>query len=334
MIINFNDLTFENNNRRISIDLGENKDFPLINLGRRSYIVSSIIESSESEVIHINIGNYCSIAHEVKFLMDVDHDYLSVTTYPSSIFLNNIEKSKIRRKGTIIIGNDVWIGRGVTILPDVKIGNGAVIAANSVVTKDIEPYSIVGGNPAKFIKSRFNESIINKLNKIKWWYWDEDKIKKHEDLFSGDINIFVNEFHKEYIFRESELDKLISNNIKKYLFVPNFFEQYSVWENVVEQYISKFNENDNVLLIIYIGKYNGNLDILDRIIMKMNEKRKCPNIYVCDEDINELNLIKNMDYYITERDNNSMKYIDYSYDLDVKVLFGNSNDIFDYTIAL
>jgi hypothetical protein len=95
-------------------------------------------------------------------------------------------------KGDIIIGNDVWIGAKSTIMSGVKIGHGAIVAAGAVVTKDVQPYSVVGGNPAKHIKFRFDEKQIEKLLEISWWDWEESKIKEEAMLlWSADINYFI-----------------------------------------------------------------------------------------------------------------------------------------------
>ena len=93
----------------------------------------------------------------------------------------------------VTIGNDVWIGANVCILPGISIGDGAVLAAGAVITKDVPPYAIVGGVPAKVIKYRFSEDIIKKLLKIKWWNWEEEKVKKNKDLFYDPVK-FVERF--------------------------------------------------------------------------------------------------------------------------------------------
>jgi virginiamycin A acetyltransferase len=114
-----------------------------------------------------------------------------VTTYPFNIFACGWEKvtptlEQLPFKGDTVIGNDVWIGQNATIMPGVKVGDGAIIAANSTVTKDIEPYTINGGNPAKFIKKRFSEEEVEFLLKLQWWNWDEEKIFDNlEKLTSG-----------------------------------------------------------------------------------------------------------------------------------------------------
>jgi virginiamycin A acetyltransferase len=140
------------------------------------------------------IGKFCAIASEVKFIMNgANHKISSFTTYPFGIFSNGWEAGipelkDLPFKGDTIIGNDVWIGYEAMIMPGVKIGDGAIIAAKSVVTKDVPPYSIVGGNPAKLIKKRFSDDIIELLLEIKWWNWDIEKITENiPTLCNNDI---------------------------------------------------------------------------------------------------------------------------------------------------
>ena len=130
------------------------------------------------------IGKFCMIASDVKFIMNgANHLTKSLTTYPFAIFGNGwenaMENKSYPQKGDITIGNDVWIGYNATIMAGVTIGDGAIIATNATVIKDVEPYSIVGGNPAIKIKKRFSEAVISKLLELKWWNWDIEKTTKN-----------------------------------------------------------------------------------------------------------------------------------------------------------
>ncbi|UII24900.1 CatB-related O-acetyltransferase [Fulvivirga maritima] len=130
------------------------------------------------------IGKFCMIASDVKFIMNgANHLTNSLTSYPFAIFGNGWENAMDGKsyptKGDINIGNDVWIGYNATIMGGVNIGDGAIIATNSTVTKDVEPYTIVGGNPAIEIKKRFPEDVITKLLELQWWNWDIEKITKN-----------------------------------------------------------------------------------------------------------------------------------------------------------
>lgn len=147
---------------------------------------------------NLKIGKFCSIAENVKILLDGNHRIDWVSTYPFGDIFKDIplNPGHPAGKGDMEIGNDVWLGIDVLILPGVKIGDGAVIAAGSVVTKNVREFEIVGGNPAKHIKFRFNDEQINELKKISWWNWDFDKIKKEVQLLqSENINNFINK-HK------------------------------------------------------------------------------------------------------------------------------------------
>lgn len=141
------------------------------------------------------IGKFCSIACGAKFLFNsANHRMTSLSTYPFPLFFEEweLEKKNVTEswdnKGDIIVGNDVWIGYEALILAGVTIGDGAIIGARALVTKDVAPYTIVGGIPAKPIRKRFPEEIITELLKIEWWNWPEEKIAKNiEAIQSGHI---------------------------------------------------------------------------------------------------------------------------------------------------
>ena len=140
------------------------------------------------------IGKFCMVASGVKFIMNgANHLTSGLSTYPFSIFGNGwenaMENKSFPNKGDLIIGNDVWIGHNATLMAGITVGDGAIIATNSTVVKDVPPYAIVGGNPANVIRHRFSEETISKLLEIKWWDWDIEKITKNvQHLTSGDVD--------------------------------------------------------------------------------------------------------------------------------------------------
>ena len=131
------------------------------------------------------IGKFCSIACGTRFLFNcANHTLNSLSTYTFPLFYEewNLEKSNVvsawDNKGDIIIGDDVWIGYEAVIMSGVHVGNGAIIAARAVVTKDVPPYTIVGGTPAREIRKRFDTDVIKRLLMLKWWDWPIDKIRQ------------------------------------------------------------------------------------------------------------------------------------------------------------
>ena len=143
------------------------------------------------------IGKFCAIAKGVEFIMNgANHKMNAVTTYPFYIMGGDWGtaiapvKDELPLKGDTVIGNDVWIGQHVTVMPGVHIGDGAIIGANSVVAKDIPPYSIAVGNPCHVVRKRFDDAFIDYLLTLKWWDWDIEKIEANfEALTSGDLSL-------------------------------------------------------------------------------------------------------------------------------------------------
>lgn len=142
----------------------------------------------------LRIGKFCSIASGVTIILGGEHRPDWVTTYPFSIIFKKFSDlpGAATTKGDVIIGNDVWIGMDALILSGVTVGDGAVIGAGSVVARDVEPYAIVAGNPARLIRKRFDQAIINKLLEIKWWDWTTERITENMPLLlSNKINEFI-----------------------------------------------------------------------------------------------------------------------------------------------
>lgn len=141
------------------------------------------------------IGKFCAIGRGVEFIMNgANHRMCSVSTYPFNIMGEGWEKCTPRLddlplKGDTVVGNDVWFGQNVTVMPGVHIGDGAIIAANSVVASDIPPYCVAGGNPCRIIRKRFDDELIAYLLELKWWDWPPEKIMRNlEKLCNGDLH--------------------------------------------------------------------------------------------------------------------------------------------------
>lgn len=170
----------------------------MLSYGKYSYGMPKIHKWEQKDrTTNLIIGNFCSIASDVHVYLGGNHRTDWVTTYPFGHIHNNVFNTfdgygHPASKGDVIIGNDVWIGDIVVIMSGVTIGDGAVIANNSHIVKNVEPYSIVGGNPAKIIKYRFTDEQIKNLLEIKWWFWDDDKINKFIPLMcNNNIDEFI-----------------------------------------------------------------------------------------------------------------------------------------------
>ena len=141
------------------------------------------------------MGKFCQIAHGVRFITSsANHNMSGFSTFPFNNFMMTPKTTVAEiqamfqvseKKGDTIIGNDVWIGMEAVIMPGVTVGDGAIIGARSVVVKDVEPYTIVGGNPAKPLKKRYDEKTIASLLKIQWWNWPVEKIERNLDTILG-----------------------------------------------------------------------------------------------------------------------------------------------------
>lgn len=149
-----------------------------------------------SDKSKITIGKYCAIANGLKIItMNHDYNYPAIqgTFYTNKLNckhpgITNCNPTSARTKGDVIIGNDVWIGDDVFITSGVTIGNGCCIGAKSVITKDLPAYSICAGIPCKPLKKRYAKETIDFLEEIKWWHWDDDKIKNNTDFFTLNLN--------------------------------------------------------------------------------------------------------------------------------------------------
>lgn len=162
--------------------------YPLYEMGHGSYGIPLVHDWQEGSTL--KIGSFCSIAENVNIFLGGHHRSDWITTFPFPAFVksaSHIEGYAFSR-GDVVIGNDVWLCTGVVILSGVRIGHGAVVAAGAVVTKDVESYSIVAGNPARCVRYRFDESDRQSLLELAWWNWPEELILQAIPLLcSGDI---------------------------------------------------------------------------------------------------------------------------------------------------
>lgn len=241
------------------------------------------------------------------------------------------------KKGEIVIGNDCWIGREATIMSGVIIGNGAVVAAGSVVTKDVPPYAIVGGNPARIIKYRFDESVIRALLKIQWWNWTSDMLIERKELMQGTAQAFVRAYEDESERRIGEMLK--KSPVEKvegrvsFVVYADLDNSAPAFYRVLRQFLEMFIDRE-VELIIYTRGKSWNEVISKAIcdeVMRYNDMGCF--ITLLDVIDSDEALLLGTDYYITSRvkeNVNNCSIVQEGIALGVckGVISGFSNDIF------
>jgi len=176
---------FERQTRRFK------RNYPQFEIGRGSYGIPMVHPSHGGATL--KIGSFCSISSNVQIYLGGNHRSDWVSTSPLNVFFEKKEGFEHEKtKGDVIIGNDVWICGNAVILSGVTIGHGAVIGNGALVSHDVAPYSVVAGNPAKHLRYRFSENVIEKLLRISWWDWPEEILRQHMDkILSSDITAFL-----------------------------------------------------------------------------------------------------------------------------------------------
>ena len=171
---------------------------------RGTYFDRHVNIISWSDQYQINLGKYNSIGRDCNFFLHANHraDWITTSSQLLGLVTHEIAEMHMKMghptcKGDINVGNDVWIGAKSTIMSGITIHDGAIIAANSVITKDVPPYAIVAGNPGKVVKYRFTHDQIHNLQQIAWWDWDKEKIKHNAKLmWSSNMDEFIKKFQK------------------------------------------------------------------------------------------------------------------------------------------
>lgn len=317
---------------------GERK-FRVTAIGRGSYVVGMnfVCRNLQVRIDHdacqnIHIGKYTSIGENVNLIFDMNHDYHSLYMGIIPEFINENSNGQLMqrtdRKGQILIGNDVWIGNSVTILGGVRVGDGAVIAAGSVVTKDVAPYAIVGGNPAKIIKYRFPENIIQGLKRIAWWDWDSSQLTARKDDMFGEVEEFVKKYDhipERYARKSTQfVERIGSPDTPAYLFFLDSDDDYPVWIRVIKEFIENFHNAEAELVFCY--DLNNQLDIqmMESIITTLGRYENINaliNIYGIETD-DEEKVMSEVDYYITNRDIRTLRRAAFADKYDVRILSG------------
>lgn len=313
----------------------DGEPFPLISLDTDSYIVGLEIQSGinfdlESGVHCIHLGKYCSLAERITFIVDLNHDYHSLIQGSVSFMDQTKVERRVPRKGSIFVGNDVWIGHGATIISGVRIHDGAVVAAESMVTKDVPPFAIVGGNPARIIGYRFEEEQRKELLEIAWWNWHLDDLNR----FKNDFYLSIEEFTKKHIFKAREdWGKVIpftkATEHPTVLFIPDMLSPFPLWKKVLDEYFSVPRPNKELILYLIPECVKaGKTSILINYLSQYEDHDSDVTIQEGIEGDDERGLFASADFFVATRAEKMVRWIGYADYYQVKVLYGTDKPIF------
>ncbi|MBQ9364793.1 MAG: CatB-related O-acetyltransferase [Schwartzia sp.] len=329
----------------------------LMTIGKGTYI-GSIIFDSRLVAAYAFVGSYCSIAGNVHFMLGLDrsHNYKALSTYPWHMlgqtgggddtnwwmwYKNTLLGGS---KDLIVIGSDVWIGEGATVMGGVHIGNGAVIGTNAMVTKDVPPYAIVGGSPARIIKYRFETEICEALEKIKWWYWSNERLAEISAIKNeSDVKTFVQRHLNEVTSLEptDPMAKMMQSYRKKgeisLYHVPKIEAEVAL-PHVLQKFAKAHNENKNKKLILEITPqcpisqeeitvFMGKVGLSFSDFNENKSSDSAVLIYRGEEMSLSLPLIYNIDKLIMGRDLKSYVYYDFLSDIGATALYAHDADL-------
>jgi virginiamycin A acetyltransferase len=227
-----------------------------------------------------------------------------------------------------LIGNDVWIGDGVTILSGVRIGDGAVVAAESVIVKDVPPYAVVGGNPAKIIKYRFDSDIISGLQRIEWWNWSSDEIRSRKADIRGEVDAFVRKYDRPLDLYPRKSGRFVPRiappNVPLLVYFMDFGDDFPMHQGIISSFAQRYNAMDAELLLCYNTENQEENDKMAGVLEFLKEYDD-PNVLINVCGItpqDEEKIMSEADIYITNRDGRTLSRVTLADRYSVKSLSG------------
>ena len=350
--MHFENKDYAPNPRQYVSESGGNK-FCIVTLGAGSYVNGAELMFSGVNA-HLMVGNCSSLSFGLNFLIGMNHEHRCVSTYPfrcrdnirgmigdinTNIWSGVPYPFPAPNKYQIIIGNDVWLGTGVFILGGVRIGNGAVLGANAVVTKDIPPYAVAVGNPARVVKYRFSTEMIHKLLAIKWWNWSTEKVWSNANLLEYP-ELFVEKFYSPELerFEEDAIGQRIREFKKTsggtvYACVADFRASQPRWQRIIRGYFNSVAAGNRLMLVMWTGEgtVENDLRALQQYIDSINIRAEGSYLFVIEskpENIFSPYALRQADYFITTRELISLQCIDYIEGTNIKIVSSLDESIF------
>lgn len=325
-------MAFRNNKAKVKYE-----NYKIVYYGPYTYVEGAWLHATPPA--GVMIGRFTSIAQNVQFVVNMDHDFGSASTYPLAILdsdhfpvLALDEEFVHYGKRQIIVGNDVWIGLGATIMGGVQIGNGAVIAAGSVVTKSVPPYAIVGGNPARIIKYRFDEDLCRKMDAVKWWNWTKEEIIARAELMKDPARLAASDYPQPTV-NEDFARKLHSLRregavfgvlASAYEFLP---DKRTLAQHVVERFRAFARPGDILLFLVPISLASA----MPELLTPEYRDRLCRdgNIFLVTLPHNfSYTVLQELDYFLAGVEPCNSPFVDYASQAGTQILFAAERDPF------
>lgn len=316
-----------------SLPDAEQERFPCLYIGRDSYLAGTTLITGADiySPYHHNvaIGRACSVAHNTVFIISMNHRYRSVSQGVPS-FLRDLPSGDMPPlKGTVLLQNDVWIGYGATVMAGVTLHNGCLVAANAVVTKDVPPYAVVGGNPARILLYRFDEYTIAGLQKIAWWDWTPEMLEERRNDFLLPVQAFVEKYLPEA--EQMEMPSSLCTGYpekKTVLVIPDVECDYPLYPRIFHQYFGQ--DRPNTELLIYLPEEYSTDEIVYAIEGILKQYEACDSYVTLQTGVtlDERVLFAASDYFVAARGEKTVPRSCLADTYHVRILYGTDEPIF------